>query len=175
MKSILKIILICAIAFGGVTACKTSEANYRAAYEKTIAARQADEALDSTIYGDYRRQMSTRTVKAGDGREVEVRTQPVRVTPNSGALPENLKRYNVAVGQFKQLFNARSLRNRLADAGYPEAMVLETGEPYYYVVAGSYSDAGEAADALAAFEKAAPIAMKVPLPFILDATARVAR
>ncbi|MDE5661755.1 MAG: SPOR domain-containing protein [Muribaculaceae bacterium] len=151
--------------------CKTTEANYREAYEKTVAARNADQALDSTIYGAHRRQMTATTVETADGA-VEVRVQLVRVAEGGGGIPENLKRFNVVVGQFKQIFNARSLRNRIADKGYPGAFVVETSEPFYFVVAASYHDATESSTAVELFKHKRLNSMKEPCPFILDATAR---
>ncbi len=151
--------------------CKTTEENYREAYQKTIAARNEDAALDSTIYGVQRRQMQSATVTTPAG-PVEVRRHVVRVTEGGGGIPEKLHQYNVVVGQFKQLFNAKSLRDRLADGHYPTAFVVETAEPYYYVVLQSFDDAAEASAALNEFKTKKVIAMREPCPFILDATAR---
>ena len=151
--------------------CRTTEENYREAYEKTIAARQQQDSLDATIYGRERRMRQPRTVSTPSG-DVQVTAQLVKVTKDGGGIPQNLRRFNVVVGQFRQLFNAKSLRERLVDMGYSTAFVVETGEPYYYIVLASYNDAADAQKSLDAFRKAAPIPMKDPLPFILDATAR---
>lgn len=163
--------LVLALPVIFLSGCKTTEENYRAAYEKTMAARQEGEDLDDTIYGRERRQMKSATVDTPDG-PLEVRSQLVRVTEGGGGIPENLKRFNVVAGQFKQLFNATSLRERLVAGGYPGAFVVETAEPYYYVVAASYADASEAAEALEELGKKSPVTMKEPCPFILDATTR---
>lgn len=154
-----------------LASCKTTEANYRAAYEKTMAAKQENPDLDSTIYGTVRRQMNVRTIETAGG-PVEIKTQLVRVTKDGGGVNENLKQYNVVAGQFKQIFNAKSFRNRLADNGYPAAFVVETAEPYYYIIAGSYADVNAAAKAIEELRKDSPIDLKDPCPFILDATAR---
>lgn len=166
-------ILICLLLSTMVYSCKTSEKNYREAYEKTMAARQARESgdIDSTIYGRVRRDFgSHQLVVAGD--TVEVKVQHVKVTADGGGIPESLMRYSVVVGQFKQLFNARSLRERLFEAGYPAAFVVETAEPYYYVIAGSYNLAEDAVKELRRIEADAPVAMKKPLPFILQRAGR---
>ena len=167
ITAIIGTLLFLPIAF---VSCKTSEANYRAAYEKAIEGREESAPLDETIYGDVRRRATTRTVTAADGRQIEVRSQLVRFTKDCGGIPENLRQFNVVAGQFKQLFNARSLRNRLADAGYSGAIVVETAEPFYYVVATSSSEVGQAADALEKLRANPPVVMKEPAPFILDAT-----
>lgn len=174
MRKYLILNILAAVIFT-VAGCKTSESNYREAYEKAIAGREANADLDSTVYGTVRRQMSVREVVLPDGTTVPVYVQHVRVTDGGGGIPENLRRYNVVVGRFKQLFNAKSLRNRLVDDNvFPGAFVVQTAEPYYYIVASSWSSLAEAAAAMRAMPANAP-AMKEPLPFILDATRRTAR
>lgn len=162
-------VVLCAVALLA-TACKTSEANYRAAYEKTMEARRVEQSVDSTVYGEVRRQANTRSVEVEQGVSTDVRVQHVRVTEGGGGINENLRRYGVVVGQFKQRFNAISLRDRLVDAGYPAAFVVETAEPYYYILLGSYSELPEAYAAMKSFEAKPAIVMKEPLPFILQAS-----
>lgn len=151
--------------------CKTTEANYRAAYEKAMEARAERDSLENTIYGRERRMQQPRVVNTPSG-DVQVTAQLVKVTKDGGGIPQNLHCYNVVVGQFKQLFNAKSMRERLVDMGYSKAFVVETGEPYYYVVLTSYGDAADAQRSLDAFRAADVLPMKEPCPFILDATAR---
>ncbi len=107
-------------------ACKTSEANYREAYEKAIAGREADSAVDSTIYGKVRQQKTVRTVDMPDGGTAEIRAQHVRATDGTGITTDKMLQYNVVTGGFKQLFNAKSLRQRLINAGYPSTFIAET-------------------------------------------------
>lgn len=158
------ILALAALLTGG---CKPSEANYRAAYEKAVEGRENDNGIDDTIYGGVRRSMGTSNVTLSDSSSIEVRHIGVRITKDGGGIRENLRRYNIIAGQFKQLFNARSMRERLADNGYPGAFLVETSEPYYYVVAISVDTPEEAAAALEKIRKAAPVEMKEPLPFIL--------
>lgn len=159
------------LASVALSSCKTTEANYRAAYEKTIAARDSVESFDDTIYGKVRQRGGTKTVETSAGN-IDVKTQYVKVTEQGGGTAENLYRYNVVAGQFKQKFNALSLRKRLADGRYPGAFVVETAEPYYYIVVGSYTTVDEAAKALEALKAAGEKSVRPPCPFILDATAR---
>jgi len=158
------------LTLSGLSGCKTTEENYRAAYEKTIAARAENSELDSTIYGAVRRQSKLTAQQTSQGT-VNVTTQLVRVTAEGGGIAENLHRYNVVVGQFKQLFNASSMRDRIVDGGYPTAFVVETAEPYYYVVLMSFNKLEAAASALKDFSEKPCVTMKEPCPFILDATA----
>ena len=169
MQKSLILIILASLALVG---CKTSEANYRQAYERAIAARDSTSDLDSTIYGQVRREMKIRQMTLADGSSVPVYSQHVRITEGGGGINESLRRYNVVVGRFKQAFNAKSLRNRLVDdCGIPSAFVVETAEPYYYVVASSHSTLAEAAAAMRALPSSVP-PMREPLPFILDATSR---
>ena len=103
---------------------------------------------------------------------MEVRRQMVRITDGGGGSDEKLRRYNVVAGQFKQLFNAKSMRERLADGKYPSAFVIETAEPYYYVVIASYDDISEATAELDALRQSGNIVMREPLPYILEGICR---
>lgn len=149
-----------------VTSCKTSEDNYRRAYEKTIAARQADEADNESIYGSDRRMLPTTAVIAGNDT-VPVSIKQVSVVVRDGETKPEMSAYNVVAGQFKQQFNAFSLRDRLIDAGYKDAFVVETAEPYYYIIVQTSGDVRSASDALEKLKQKPPVAMKDPLPFIL--------
>lgn len=170
--TILPAAFVIALAAGALcTSCKTTEENYRAAYEKTIAAKQEESALEATIYGKERRQQGVTTMQTEHG-EVEVRMQLVRLTDDGGGSFDTFHRYCVVVGQFKQIFNAKSLRNRLVDAGYPGSFIVETAEPYYYIVLESYDEVGEAAASMERFRSKGAIAMREPCPFILSATVR---
>lgn len=162
-------LLLCAAAllFAG---CRTTEANYRAAYEKAVESSGDEMPLDQTIYG--RNRTTDRTVVTAAGDTVAVRTQIVRVTDDGGGIRESLHRYNVVAGQFKQIFNAKSFRNRVADNGYPGAFVVESAEPFYYIVVQSFDDVREAQKALEAAKKDKKVRYLDGCPFILDATAR---
>lgn len=165
-------ILSAVAAVLAVSGCRTTEANYRAAYQKTMEARAESDDLDATIYGTVRRQTATHTVETQSG-PVEVLSAMVRVTTDGGATPERLRRYCVVAAQFKQIFNARSMRERLADSGlFPGAFIVETAEPYYYVVAASFATADEATAAMENLRSQSEITLKEPCPFILDATTR---
>lgn len=155
-----------------MAACKTSETAYRAAYEKAVAGRTDESAIDSTIYGNVRRQMTARTATLPGGGSIEIRTQHIRATAGAGATADSIRAYSLVAGGFKQLFNARSLRQRLIDAGYPNTFIAETSEPYYYVITGSYTDLKQATDAAEAFDSNGRKTVKTPAPFILEKARR---
>ena len=170
MKHIL-LILVLAIA---VTACRTSEANYRSAYEKAVAGRDESAPVDSTIYGTFRRQMRT-TMLSTATDTAELRVMHISVTPEEGERkvhPDVNDGYGVVAGQFKTLFNARSLCSRLREAGYPDAFVVQTAEPYYYVIASWQPEGNAAIAAARELKDKAPVAMRKPLPYLLKAAGR---
>ena len=148
--------------------CKTTEANYRAAYEKAIAGRDSATALDQTIYGQQRRAMGTTIIRSADGDTVEVKTQMVSVDVSTDGTEHELQPYNVVVGQFKQRINARSLCSRIVEAGYPDAFVVHTAEPYYYIILSTHATQAEAVDAAAQLRDSGfPFPLRDPLPFVL--------
>lgn len=164
MKKILVLLALGALAAG----CKTSEANYRAAYDKAMEGRAGRDSIENTIYGAARHGMDMRLARYG-ADSAEIKTQRVRVTEGGGGLREWLRPYSVVAGQMKQFFNAQSLRERLADNGFPRAFVVETSEPYYYIVTGSCATEEEAVREAAALRRRTdfPARMKSPLPFVL--------
>lgn len=163
MRYLLLIVLIVSLA-----GCRTTEANYRSAYERAKAGRDSATAFENTIYGASRQEVGSRRIVA-DGDTAMMRTFYVAVTPEGGGVAEWLHSYNVVVGQYKQKFNAFSMRERLAEGGYPRSFVVNTGEPYYYVVLSSHRDGTEALKALRSIPAGLPVAVKSPCPFILQA------
>ena len=66
------------------------------------------------------------------------------------------------------MFNARQMRQRLIDSGYESAMIVNTREPLYYVIAVT---AATPEEALAAWQRVTAdknIVLRSPLPFILQ-------
>lgn len=122
-------------------ACKPTEQNYRAAYEAAMAGRMAADSID----GDAVKPLGGAEQAVIGGDTLDVVREFVAVTPDGGGINEYVKRYCVVAAKFKQKFNALSMRERLAENGYPGAFVVHTGAPDYYVVAGSTASAQEAA------------------------------
>lgn len=160
------IMALAALATILITSCKTTEKNYRTAYERTMTAQDTTHLeFEQTIYGRYRRDMRVSESIVG-GDTVATRIQRVFITPGD-SVPNKLKTYNLIIGQFKQLFNANSMRQRLRDMGYTGAFVVQTAEPYYYVVAQDYDDQSQAAAALKRMRANPPFRLRDPLPFLL--------
>lgn len=152
------------------TGCKTTEKNYRQAYERTVNSGNPNNVTDfnQTIYGRQRSAARDVAGVTSSGDTINTRVTAVAVTPDGGGINEWLKRYNVCVGEFKQLFNAKSLRTRFVDAGYPRSFIVQNSEPYYYILAGSYDTLDQAVEALKALESANPITLQIGFPYILQ-------
>ena len=158
----------------GAGGCKTSEKNYRTAYEKTVSSKNENNVteFDKTVYGRYRRAVREAEAEAPSGRKTATQVIAVSVTENGGGIKEWLKRYSVCVGAFKQLFNANSLRQRLVDNGYPRAFLVQNAEPYYYIVIDSSDNLDEMIDLSRKISAASPVPLKEGFPFILQVPRR---
>lgn len=164
MKNLILIVsaLLALAAFSG---CRTTEENYRAAYE-LAKKKDTGSPVDSTIYARIRNEARPQAVAVG-GDTLRMKSEYVALTPETGGSLAEFKTYNVVVAQFKQLFNAKSVRKRLAAAGYTGAFVIQTREPLYYVVAVSSATPAEALAALKKIEADKPVPMRGPCPFVV--------
>lgn len=125
------------------TACKSSESAYKKAYEKAkqqeMAAAPAEEAApaEATPVVAAPVQTSTATVNVGTVREEKVNLV-------SG---EGLKAYSVVCGSFGVKANAEGLKQKLDAEGYSAKVVYNAERNMYRVVAASYDDRIQAAQA----------------------------
>ncbi len=142
------------------TGCKTTEANYSAAYE--IARQKRDAGLTAeAAEGIKREEAIAGTVYKGDS--IPLKGMYVKRVEGAEA-----KMYTVVVASFKQLFNSRSVMKRLQDGGWEEPVLLQDPkEQMYYVGAKSTASLDSAVSALREIEQNAPLQMKAPCPFIL--------
>lgn len=129
-----------------ISACHSNENNYRQAYELAQQNQMGD--IEPTIYNKIREEAKPSIMIIGND-SVRTRTEALSVVGDAGYSVRPLQRYNVVVGQYKMLFNAKSHRQRLLDLGY-DAFLLQTGEPLYYVAIGS---ADEIEDAISLVKK----------------------
>lgn len=167
-KTYFVIILALTGAVATLTGCKPNEKNYREAYEKAIAKNDRNVTeFENTIYSRYRRQVTMSTVQSGDS-VVPTKVIPVRITPDGGGIREWLKKYSVVVGEFKQQFNANSMRKRFVDAGYARTFLVENGEPYYYVVVDSSNDIEPIVTITDSLKITSPVSLKDGFPYILE-------
>lgn len=158
-------IIIPILTLAILSGCKTNENNYRQAYE---TARQKESAgLDSTVYNKIRNE--ARPTKYNiNGENIGMTTINVSVTKGFGE-PSQLKHYSIVVNQFRQSFNAKAMTKRLKDNGY-DAFIVQTSEPVYYVVAGSFDSKEDALTLLHSLRADTRMVLKEPFPHLLEAT-----
>lgn len=162
-KTILAFAAIVVIA----TSCKTTEANYKAAYERAV--ERKNEGIDSTVYAAIRREAKPSVIALDGGVQLPLVTEHVSVTPDNGNTSVALRRYCIVAGKFKQIFNARSMRTRLASSGnYPDAFIVQTREPLYYVIAATADTPQDAAAALQKVRNDQTLMLCEPLPWVLQ-------
>lgn len=152
-----------AIAILALSGCKTSEQNYRQAYE--IAKNANTDGIDSTIYARIRQEAVPSAILA-DGDTIRMQTELVTLFKDANS-PVSAKQYGVVVNQFKQIFNAKALRNRLHASGYPEAYIVQTSEPLYYVIVADFDDVNQAGAMMKKLAKDTNLGIRPPFPWIL--------
>ena len=142
--------------------CKTSEANYRAAYDVTVQHVKAREAVDSSTYDRIQAEKREATaVVAGDS--VRLVTHRVNIVDDPIS---SLKRYGVVVGEYRQAFNARSFPDRLKNEGKPTYVVINAEKTYYVIVHG-FDTSAEAAAYLKRIDKEVKMRIPIERPWIL--------
>lgn len=119
--------------FIGITSCKTTESNYKAAYE-TAAERRASKVDAEDDFLSIPDQSVT----------VTTFLSPIKTTEKDTITPAEAPRFSVAVNKFKQVFNAKALCNRLRADGWTSAYVAQTPEDEYYVMARGFANEDEA-------------------------------
>ncbi len=158
--------IIPAILLGLIVSCKPSEKNYRQAYDRTVEGRQEGEYLDSTIYNKFRIQGRPAYAVVGSDT-LHYRIERIGYTKGEGATPSSASRFQIVVGQFKQIFNAREMRRRMMEGGYAGAFIVQTGEPLYYVVALSQPDAAAAMVSLDSLRGRVDLGVRPPFPWVM--------
>lgn len=145
-------------------ACKTTEANYKAAYE--MAKEKSTDAGDPEITQKLRNELKPKDTKFGE-ITLPVRKVSVAITKDGGGDYSKLRRFNVVVGQFKQLFNSKSLRDRLKSEGFQDAFLLNDRELNYYIVAASVETPAQAEEVMKKVNDISSLQLKAPYPYVL--------
>lgn len=148
--------------------CKANQTAYTAAYESATAKRDSMVKIEETIYGKYRDRGAMKPAAVINGDTLWVSTQNVGFPKDGGISRDSLQRYNIVVGSFKQIFNARAMTTRLRSEGYPHAFFLHTREPLYLVITATESTAAGALEALRHVQ-ADTLRLRAPLPYVLEA------
>ena len=137
--------LCMALAF---TSCKSSESAYKKAYEKAKQQELAESAVAEEAPA------ATPVVAAPAAAPVAVgtvREEKVQLVSGDG-----LKAYSVVCGSFGVKANADGLKSKLVAEGYSAKVVFNAERNMYRVVAASYDDRMQAAQARDDFKAKQP-------------------
>lgn len=163
MKKIVYLSIIIA-ALASISACKTTEQNYRAAYE---LAQQKKTSTDTVTDRLIEREAGPAQVTV-DGISLPMTTEYTRPVNNlEGFNAGDFKKYNVVIASFRQLFNAKSVRKRAIEAGFDKAFIVSNNQQVYFVIAVSCTTPTEAEAALKKVTEVKPVVMKSPYPYIM--------
>lgn len=122
MKKIITIVMATVLMSLVMTSCKTSEENYKAAYD--IAASKQRSGVDNKVSAFIEREKRLGEVRVVSGDSIRFTSQYVSPLDEENT---EIHKYGIVVGDFKQKFNATSYRNRINN---------ETGENTAYIVVG---------------------------------------
>ena len=137
--------MICIMLASG---CKTTEANYKAAYETTVAHRNekgADDVPGMKAAGTP----EPKDIEAAPGLTLPVITAWIGSTSEDGvAHRDSVKLYNVVVARFRQIFQRTPDGGAAPRLRLRHATVLRTNDAYFVSTAttSSPSEAQEASD-----------------------------
>lgn len=146
-----------------LTACHSSEQNYREAYDKAMERRQTGVGAETYAKIEAERQRYTHVINGDSVRMVYVNAT---VAIDSTDIASD---YNVVIATFTQKINAKSYRDRLREeCGLQGSYVLYGGkERQYFVVARGFDNSGDAAAMLHDLDKKVCLKILEPLPWIL--------
>ena len=161
MKRTLYIMLLMTAVI--LTACHSSEQNYREAYEKAMERRQTGIGAETYAKIEAERQKYTTVINGDSVRLVYVNAN-VAIDSTDTAMP-----YNVVVASFSQRINARSYRDRLREeCGLAGSYVLYgSDDKQYFVVAQGFEDKEAAGAFLHDINNKVCLKILEPLPWIL--------
>lgn len=166
-------ILLCILLSGilsGITGCKTTEANYKAAYDAAKAKRDADNADISLPMGVNPGNRNTPAMTTvAEGIAFPMATEFIRNEDKSISGRDDIDRYTVVVGGFKQVFNARALAKRLKREGEPEPLIFQNSPGLFFVGTLTTRLPAEALQELRRIETDTTIHTATPFPYVIRA------
>ncbi|MBE6317856.1 MAG: hypothetical protein E7081_02655 [Bacteroidales bacterium] len=156
------------IMFIFATSCKTTERNYREAYE---LAKGAGLQHDSLVANLIANEQAPIAINVGN-ETMKLKKEYVSLIADDVTTKDVLKQYNIVVGSFRQIFNARSMAARMLTLGY-KSYVLSNRTPIYFVAVASTDSLDEA---LLLYKKAKSdvrVVYKAPFPWVLESVQKV--
>lgn len=146
-----------------LVSCKTTEKNYREAYELAKGSGTIQDTLIANLIAADQAPVDVEVA----GGVMKMRKEFVSIVMDEGVTKDMLKRYNVVVGRFRQLFNARSMSKRMASLGYQSFLVVDRTTSYFVVAAS----ADQQEEALGLYNKILSdnrVVYKSPFPWVLE-------
>lgn len=119
------------LVIGGMTSCKPKKSAYRSMYEKA----QQREVAQQEAYPEEEPIVVT--------DNTDVREEKLSV-PEGEKAPDGIRTYSVCIGSFKNITNARSLRERMVAEGYTGAILAQNEMGMYRVLVTGHDTKEEA-------------------------------
>ena len=160
MRNRYNILLVMAVA-AVLWSCHSTEANYKASYDKAVAASRTGEKGEQYLHDQELRKKSNYAV---DGDSIRLLRHHFSAVDDN---PDVIKNYSVVVAEFKQQFNAVSYRDRLRDEGHGAYVVYVSAKKLYCVVVEGYDDISSAATFVNNPEKYMKLKVLVPRAWVL--------
>lgn len=162
MKKIFIIASIIVLALG-VASCHSTEANYKAAYDKAMEKHQEGVGAETYAKIQAERVRFTEVINGDSVRLVAMHVNEFKDNNNPA------QRYSIVVGEFKQIFNAQNYANRLQqEEGFASYVLYGGPDMKYYVVIKGFDDKEIAAAFLKGMGKKVKMKILEPLPWILE-------
>ena len=127
------------VASIALVSCKSSESNYRKAYEKAKAEEQNRQETEPVAVTPVVTPVQTQPTQTVNQDVSNLRQEKLNVQ-NGGVL----KAFNLVCGSFKSLDNANNLRNTLVNQGYSAQVAQNPDTGMYRVIASSFDDRNSA-------------------------------
>lgn len=161
MKNYYKIIMMVAVV-AALSACHSTEANYKESYDKAVAASRTGEKGERYWQDIKVRSQNNYEV---DGDSIRMVRHFFNIVDDEN---DKIKKYSVVVAEFQQKFNAMSYRDRLRKEEGKDAYVVYISRTHNYcVVAQGYDDLSVAATFARNPEKYMRIKPLVPKVYVL--------
>ena len=159
-------LLAVAVLMLSAVGCKTSEENYKAAYDTAVARTHENVGLEAYDKVQAEKRRYTEVVNGDSVRVVRAHCNIV------DGQHTDVKKYSVVVAVFDQLINARSYRDRLKEQeGFESYVVMNNADKKYHVIVQGFDDKPQAVAFIKNIQEN-PTFMKmkilVPIPWILE-------
>lgn len=146
-----------------MASCHSNEKNYRTAYE--TAMEKYRDGLGAEEYARIQAEKQRATMVI-NGDSMRVVAMHVNVFEDSASVT---KRYGVVVAQFKQKFNAITMRDRLRkEEGFPSYILFGGPEKKYFVIVKGFDELDVAAAFVKSIDKSVHMKVLEPKAWIIE-------